>query len=345
MSNTHSSSSSSIGGSCSSGGIIEQQRQQQRTAHEGMKDGRLLQMVRAYTVWPAKNVFCCWGFCMTGPEEDAGPNTCAWLMVLTPMALFFFTWGQALAETSTGLLATIALCFASTIFWFLVTSFTDPGILARNPDPLAHLHPAPPMYRHRTEEDGTVRTDTWCTTCLIYRPPRASHCPDCDNCVRDFDHHCPFTRNCIGSRNYPFFLLFLISVSLSLAALLVSCLMLSGGMDDTIVAQRAGPAAASLGALFNMVLIVFGIALSLMMWGFTGYHVSLVCAGMTTKEYIKGRRNGATRLDLCTRCHIAPSELQPRRLVPLRANADDQIVRSGTTTAKANATDLALHQL
>ena len=54
--------------------------------------------VHAYTVWPARNTFCCWGFCMTGPNEDSGPNTCAWLTMVTPMGLFFYTWGEVLAR-------------------------------------------------------------------------------------------------------------------------------------------------------------------------------------------------------------------------------------------------------
>ena len=61
-------------------------------------------LVREYTVWPSKNSFCCWGHCMTGPDEDVGPNTCAWLTVLSPMALFFYVWGERLAETSSILL-------------------------------------------------------------------------------------------------------------------------------------------------------------------------------------------------------------------------------------------------
>lgn len=47
----------------------------------------------------------------------------------------------------------------------------------------------------------------YCTTCLIYRPPLASHCKYCDHCVKNFDHHCEFINNCIGPRNKKQFLI------------------------------------------------------------------------------------------------------------------------------------------
>ena len=273
-------------------------------------------LVRAYTMWPTENTFCCWGFCMTGPEADCSPNMCAWMMVLLPMVIFFYLWEDVLEESSRPALYAVSACFVSTIVWFLATSFTDPGIIARNPDPLAREQPQPPLYRKVKEADGTMRTDTWCSICLIYRPPRASHCSDCGNCVRDFDHHCPFTRNCIGGRNYPFFLLFLLSVSFSLGALLVSCLLLGNGPPP----PRAG-IEPEVGQTLNVFLMLFAVFLSLIMWGFTGYHVSLVLSGLTTKEHVKGRKNGAKRMDVCQRlgtlcvCSLPPSEIDPRRLV------------------------------
>ena len=48
-----------------------------------------------------------------------------------------------------------------------------------------------------------------CSTCDIIRPPGASHCRICDNCVLGFDHHCYYISNCVGKRNHKYFYLFL----------------------------------------------------------------------------------------------------------------------------------------
>ena len=42
----------------------------------------------------------------------------------------------------------------------------------------------------------------------VYQPPGAVHCPDCNVCIKGFDHHCPWMGTCIGEKNYTPFLAF-----------------------------------------------------------------------------------------------------------------------------------------
>jgi hypothetical protein len=82
----------------------------------------------------------------------------------------------------------------------------------------------------------------WCRTCQIIRPPRAAHCPDCDNCVMRFDHHCPFLNNCIGQRNYGFFIGFITSGMIMFLVVIMCSFQakLIGGGSDPIDHVNAG---------------------------------------------------------------------------------------------------------
>lgn len=53
----------------------------------------------------------------------------------------------------------------------------------------------------------------YCDYCKLFKPTRTHHCRQCGECVLKMDHHCNWMYNCIGLKNYKYFLVFLIYAS------------------------------------------------------------------------------------------------------------------------------------
>ena len=125
----------------------------------------------------------------------------------------------------------------------------------------------------------------WCETCRTYRPLRTSHCSICDNCIDAHDHHCPWTSNCVGRRNYRHFFFFVGGCALlSIWIIAFSIVYLtiasaeSGGDFPALISKNPAP----------LILVVYGFFLGLSLSGLFFMHLQQIAHGYTTHESVGG---------------------------------------------------------
>lgn len=137
--------------------------------------------------------------------------------------------------------------------------------------------------RRWTRRDADGEMERFCTTCNVWRPPRATHCSTCNVCVRNFDHHCPWVGICIGQYNHRWFFLFLICCGLGIgliAALGINVLVVLALYDDPNGWMRWEPYIVVICLLY---LVPCGLSLSCAGVG----HACMVCSDTTTKKVLK----------------------------------------------------------
>ncbi|PSS26680.1 Protein S-acyltransferase [Actinidia chinensis var. chinensis] len=314
---------------------------------------------RVHQVWKGSNIFFLNGRLIFGP--DARSLIVTLLLILVPVVIFcafvVINLVDELPSYNAGyaILATTVIFTIYVLVLLLLTSARDPGIVPRNSHPPeeefcyessasieAGGRPTPSLQLPRTKEvtvNGLPVKVKYCDTCMLYRPPRCSHCSICDNCVERFDHHCPWVGQCIGKRNYRYFFLFVSSLALlCIFVFSMSVVYVKFLFDDygTVwKAMKESPASVVLMAYCFIALWFVG--------GLTGFHLYLIGTNQTTYEnfryradnrrnvYDRGCRNNFLEV-FCTK--IEPSrnnfhgyiqEEVPRPLkIPTRdAEADD----------------------
>lgn len=258
---------------------------------------KMSHVTRKWEIFPGKNRFCCNGRIMMAPQTGVFYITII-LIVGTSGLSFAFDCPFIAANLTPVIPVVGGVLFVFVMSALLRTSFSDPGVIPRaTPDEAAYTEKQievpnsanSPTYRPppRTKEilvRGQPVKLKYCFTCKIFRPPRASHCSLCDNCVDRFDHHCPWVGNCVGKRNYRYFYMFIISLAL-LCVFIFACavthlILLTNDKIAFLDAVKESPASVivSLVCFFSVWSVV----------GLAGFHTYLTASNQTTNEDIKG---------------------------------------------------------
>lgn len=259
---------------------------------------------RVYQAWKGSNIFILNGRLIFGP--DARSLIATVLLIIVPLVIFCAFVVRHLLhkfpEYNAGYIVLIlAIIFTIYVLMLLLfTSARDPGIVPRNSHPPEEEfcydsasaqsggRPTPSLQFPRTKEvlvNGVPVKVKYCETCMLYRPPRCSHCSICNNCVEKFDHHCPWVGQCIGLRNYRYFFMFISSSTLLcifvFAMSAVYMKLLVNDYGTVWKAMKHSPASVVLMAYCFIALWFVG--------GLTGFHLYLISTNQTTYENFRYR--------------------------------------------------------
>lgn len=273
------------------------------------------------------STICCGGSIITG--KNVWPYVGAFIAITIATAAFqvcFFLGDNRRNWWLFGLNVFLTLQTLSTFFR---CSLSDPGIFPKNLSNLSTVsdcrYPVDrsvyqvnclsydyyPDYITGKEivysegrEDIAVFTLKYCYTCQLFRPPQASHCSECNNCVDSFDHHCPWLNNCIGARNFRFFFLFCCFCALLAVVDAVYCTIRLFKYESPV-------------NILDISLVIFLLSFSLIiggyLWVLVVRNLRQMLSVVTTKEAIKGASNGHAQVTSAGNVsHLICSPQQPR---------------------------------
>ncbi|CAA7399600.1 unnamed protein product [Spirodela intermedia] len=153
---------------------------------------------------------------------------------------------------------------------------------------------APELRASSWSPSGRRPDISYCSRCQNNKPPRCHHCSVCQRCVLKMDHHCVWVVNCVGARNYKFFLLFLVYTFLETCVDTIVLLprFIRFFQDAKIHSISPG----NLAVVFLAFVLNLAFALSLLC--FLIMHTSLLLSNTTTIEVYEKRQLPRWKYDL-----------------------------------------------
>eukprot|EP00079_Xenopus_tropicalis_P008905 XP_002932482.1 PREDICTED: probable palmitoyltransferase ZDHHC4 [Xenopus tropicalis] len=187
------------------------------------------------------------------------------------------------------------ICISVNLYFFYRCCAADPGIVnKKNEASYVQLYEYDCILFHPEQQ---------CPTCQITKPARSKHCRVCGCCIHRFDHHCVWVNNCVGGLNIRYFLIYLISLTLtavSLAAVIMAFLLkvvlLSHMMSAAYIDPEGHEQMVNIAFIIQHLFLTFprivftlgflGI-LVLLLGGYSSFLLYLCLSNQTTNEWHK----------------------------------------------------------
>ena len=241
--------------------------------------------------WMGDNYFYLGGNIIMGPCSFR-PTLLSFLAISTPVFLFLGFNSNFLSERISLIIPYfIFIIYLITSTLLIISAFCDPGVILRFPLKNNILED---KKERRIFQLGYIRKYKFCSSCLIMRPSRSTHCGDCNNCVEKFDHHCPWIGACVGKRNYKLFYFFLFFLNFQIFLIVIFCFY---HIIKTILEENKKNSSNKIKhfssfciseVIMSVYIIIYEAISMIFVTGLFIYHTKLVLRNITTKEDIKG---------------------------------------------------------
>ena len=241
--------------------------------------------------WNGDNYFGLNGNLIMGPCSFR-PTLLSLCIISTPVFLFLGFNAKFLCDRISSIIPIIIIfIYFLTSLLLIISAFCDAGIILRFPLKNNVLED---KKERRIFQLGYIKKYKYCSSCLIMRPNRSTHCGDCNNCVEKFDHHCPWIGACVGKRNYKLFYFFLFFLNFLIILIIIFCFyhiikriteILEENKNNIISKNIASYSLTDV--IMSIYIIIYEGITMIFVTGLFIYHTKLVLKNKTTKEDIK----------------------------------------------------------
>ena len=244
--------------------------------------------------WKGDNYFGLNGNIIMGPCSFR-PTLLSLYAISVPVFLFLGFNSNFLSDRISPIIPLIIIIiYLITCILLIVAAFCDPGIILRFP---LKNNIIEDKKERRIFQLGYIKKYKYCSTCLIMRPSRSTHCGDCNNCVEKFDHHCPWIGACVGKRNYKYFYFFLLLLNFLICLIVIFCFFhIIKSLTEIIGENKKKNNERNIqkivsyslsDTIMSLYIIIYEGLSMIFVTGLFIYHTKLIFKNITTKEDIK----------------------------------------------------------